>query len=525
MSKRKNKTSKIMTAVEALALIKSGDVVTTSGFHGSVVAEDLIITLGEEYVKHQTPKDLTIVYCAGQGDFKTTGLSNLGHPGLVGKIIAGHFGGSPRLSRFALDNKIQAYNFPQGVLSQMFRDIAAHKPRTISAVGLGTFVDPRLQGGKVNSITTEDMIDLIEFDGKEYLSYKTFPIDIAILRGSTADELGNISMEREALTLESQAQAMAVKNSGGKVIVQVERIAKEGTLSPRDIEIPGILVDAVVISKPENHWQTYAEPYNPAYSGETKAPMALVPALDLTIRKIITRRAAMELRPDDVINLGIGMADGIANVANEEGVLDEFTLTAEPGIIGGMPAGGPAFGACMNPHAIIAQPSQFDFYHGGGLDISFLGLAQVDKIGNSNVSKFGPKFQGTGGFIDISQNAKKVVFLGTFTASGLDVEINDTFLTIKSEGKVKKFVNEVEQITFSAKQALDTKRPVLYITERCVFILTDQGLMLTEVAPGIDIERDILAHMEYSPMVADNVKEMDTRLFSKNAMGLANDIL
>jgi len=231
------------------------------------------------------------------------------------------------------------------------------------------------------------------------------------------------------------------------------------------------------------------------------------------------------LRPNDVINLGIGMADGIANVANEEGVLDEFTLTAEPGIIGGMPAGGPAFGACMNPQAIISQPSQFDFYHGGGLDISFLGLAQVDNKGNSNVSKFGPKFQGTGGFIDISQNAKKVVFLGTFTASGLDVEINDTFLTIKSEGKVKKFVNEVEQITFSAKQALDTKRPVLYITERCVFILTDQGLMLTEVAPGIDIKKDILAHMQFKPIVADDVKAMDTRLFSKNAMGLAHDIL
>ena len=274
-----------MSAVEALGLIKTGDVVTTSGFHGSCVAEDLIITLGKEYVKNQTPKNLTMVYCAGQGDFKTTGLSNLGHPGLVGKIIAGHFGGSPLLSKFVLDNKIPAYNFPQGVLSQMFRDIAAHKPRTISAVGLGTFVDPRLQGGKVNSITTEDMIDVIEFDGKEYLSYRTFPIDIAILRGTTADELGNISMEREALTLESQAQAMAVKNSGGKVIVQVERIAKQGTLSPRDIEIPGILVDAVVISKPEDHWQTYAKPYIPAYSGETKTPMAMVPALHLNIRK------------------------------------------------------------------------------------------------------------------------------------------------------------------------------------------------------------------------------------------------
>ena len=525
MFKKKNRSSKIMSAVEALGLIKNGDTVTTSGFCGACVAENLIISLGKEYIKNQTPKDLTMVYCAGQGDFKTTGLSNLGHRGLVKKIIAGHFGGSPLLSRFVLDNEIQAYNFPQGVLSQMFRDIAANKPRTITAVGLGTFVDPRNQGGKVNSITTEDMIDLIEFDGKEYLSYKTFPINIAILRGTTADELGNISMEREALTLESKAQAMAVKNSGGKVIVQVERIAKQGTLSPRDIEIPGILVDAIVIGKPEHHWQTYAEQYNPAYSGETKAPMALVPALELNIRKIIARRAAMELRENDVINLGIGMAEGIANVANEEGLLDEFTLTAEPGVIGGMPAAGLSFGASMNPHAIIDQPSQFDFYHGGGLDIAFLGLAQVDRKGDSNVSKFGPKFSGTGGFIDISQNAKKVVFLGTFTASGLELQINDTSLTIKKEGINKKFVNEVKQITFSAQQALDTKRPILYITERCVFKLTDQGPMLIEVAPGIDIEKDIFAHMEFMPAVAKNLKVMDTRLFSKTPMGLSNDIL
>lgn len=512
-----------MSAVEALGLIKDGNTVTTSGFCGSCVAEDLIITLGKEYEKNQTPKNLTLVYCAGQGDFKTTGLSNLGHPGLVGKIIAGHFGGSPLLSRFVLDNKIPAYNFPQGILSQMFRDIAAHKPRTISAVGLGTFVDPRLQGGKVNSMTTEDMIDLIEFDGKEYLSYKTFPIHIAILRGTTADELGNISMEREALTLESQAQAMAVKSSGGKVIVQVERIVKQGTLNPKNIEIPGILVDAVVIGKPEYHWQTYAEQYNPSYSGEAKMPMAMVPPLELNIRKVIARRAAMELRENDVINLGIGMAEGIANVANEEGLLDEFTLTAEPGVIGGMPAAGLSFGASMNPHAIIAQPSQFDFYHGGGLDIAFLGLAQVDSKGNSNVSKFGPKFSGTGGFIDISQNAKKVVFLGTFTAGGLDVQIHDMFLTIKKEGKNKKFVHEIEQITFSAQQALDTNRPVLYITERCVFILTHHGLKLTEVAPGIDIEKDILAHMQFKPIMADSIKIMDTRLFSKNAMGLGDE--
>lgn len=518
-NKKKQGQSKIMSVPQALALIKNGDTVTTGGFCGAGLAEDILVHLGEQYQKNKSPRDLTLVYCAGQGDFKSKGLSRLGHEGLIKKIIAGHFGASPLLTQLVIDNKIQAYNLPQGIICQMFRDIASRKPRTISHVGLGTFADPRLQGGKLNEITTEEIVSLIELDGKEYLSYKTFPIDVAILRGTSADESGNITMEKEALTLESRDQALAAKGSGGKVIVQVERIVKNGSLNPRNVVIPGVLVDAVVVGRPEYHWQTFAEVYNPSYSGEAQLPMTQVPPLKMGIRKIIARRASMELKADDVVNLGIGMPEGIANVANEEGKLADLTLTAEPGVIGGMPASGLSFGASMNPQAIIDQPSQFDFYHGGGLDIAFLGLAQVDRFGNLNVSKFGPKIVGAGGFIDISQNAKKVVFMGTFTAKGLEIEVKDGALNIVQEGSYQKIVADVEQITFSAATAIDDGRTVLYITERCVFTLDPEGLKLVEVAPGIDIEKDILGQMQFKPILADTIKIMDKRLFAPEPMG------
>ncbi len=521
MYKDNAQKSKIMSARDALAMIKPNDTVTTGGFNGTGVPEDLLICLGEIYQETQLPKNLTMVYGAGQGDFKSTGLSWLGHPGMVGKIIAGHYGGSPKLSKFVAENKIKGYNLPQGVVCQMFRDIAAKKPRTISHVGLGTFIDPRNDGGKMNPLTTEDMVELIEFDGKEYLAYKTFPINIALLRGTSADERGNITLEKEALTLETQAQAMAAHNSGGKVIVQVERIVKAGSLNPRNVTIPGIMVDAVVVSRPEYHKQTWIEQYNPAYSGEIRVPMEMIPPLELNIRKIIARRAALELKKNSVVNLGIGMPEGIASVANEEGILHTLTLTAEPGVIGGMPAAGLSFGASVNADAIIDQPSQFDFYHGGGLDTAFLGLAQVDKHGNLNVSRFGPKLQGTGGFIDISQNAKKVVFIGTFTAGELDVEIDEGILKIKKEGKNQKFIDAVEQITFSAKQAVTVNQPIFYVTERCVFQLTAQGMTLIEVAPGIDIERDILGQMGFKPVISDNIRTMDARIFSPSPMGIA----
>ena len=517
--------NKVVSAKEAIRVIRDGDTVATGGFVGIGFPEQVAIALKEYYLTQGGPKDLTLVYAAGQGDGKEKGLNHLGQPGLVKKVIGGHWGLVPKLQQLAFNDEIEAYNLPQGVISHMYRDIGANKPRTITSVGLETFVDPRNGGGKLNKKTTEDIVELIEFDGEEYLAYKTFPINIAILRGTTGDTNGNITMEREALTLEALAIATAAKNSGGFVIVQVEQIAEPGTLNARQVKIPGVMVDCVVQSSPEHHWQTFAEPYNPAFSSEVRVPMQSIESMPMSDRKIIARRAAFELKANAVVNLGIGMPEGIASIAAEEKILDFITLTAEPGVIGGMPAGGLNFGAATNTEAVIDQPSQFDYYDGGGLDLAFLGLAQADKYGNLNVSKFGPKLAGAGGFINISQNAKSVIYVGTFTASGLSLKIKEGEVIINTEGKVKKFVDMVEHVTFSGPYSQKTGQRVLYITERCVFELTPEGMTLIEIAPGIDIERDILAHMAFAPIISDHPQLMDRRIFQEKPMGLKEDLL
>ncbi len=516
---------KIVSAEEAIMVIRDGDTIATGGFVGTGFPEEIAVKLESYFLENGKPRGLTLMYAAGQGDGKERGLNHFGHEGLVKRVIGGHWGLVPRLQKLAMENKIEAYNLPQGVISHLYRDIAAKKPRTLTTVGLGTFVDPRNGGGKINALTREDLVETISFDGNEYLAYKTFPIHVAILRGTTADTDGNITMEKEALTLEALAIATAARNSGGFVIVQVERIADRGTLNARQVKIPGILVDCVVVSRPEYHWQTFGEQYNPAFSSEIRVPVQSLSPMEMSDRKIIARRAAFELQANSVVNLGIGMPEGIANVANEEKILDYLTLTAEPGVIGGIPAGGLNFGAAVNTDALIDQPSQFDFYDGGGLDVAFLGLAQADKSGNLNVSKFGPKLAGAGGFINISQNAQKVVFVGTFTAGGLKVSIQNEMLRIEQEGRVKKFLDQVEHVTFSGPYAVQKGQPVLYVTERCIFRLTKSGMELTEIAPGIDLERDILDQMEFTPIIRKDPSLMDDRIFWSDLMGLKDDLI
>ena len=513
--------SKIMSAREAInLLIQDGMTLGFSGFLASVHAEEVTAEIGRSFLETGHPRDLTILYAAGQGDGAQLGLNHLGEEGLLNRVIGGHWGLVPRLQKLALENKLAAYNLPQGVISHLFREIAAGRPGVLTHVGLKTFVDPRLEGGKLNDRAREagDLVELLQIGGEDKLLYKAIPVDVAVIRATYADTAGNCTLEHEGVMTEALSIAQAARNSGGKVIVQVKKVVESGTLDPRLVKIPGIYVDAIVVAAEENHKQTYGTFYNPAYSGECRVPVDSLAPMALDERKIIARRAAMELVPNAVVNLGIGMPEGVASVAAEEG-LQGMVLTTESGTIGGIPAGGKDFGVTTNPDCILDEPYQFDFYDGGGLDVAFLGLAQMDRTGNINVSKFGPKIAGCGGFINITQNARKVVYCGTFKAGGLKLSVADGKLNILNEGKVKKLIDEVEQVTFSGEYSKASGQQVLYITERAVFRLTEQGVELTEIAPGVDLEQDILAQMDFVPVMKD-VKQMDERIFRDQRMGL-----
>jgi propionate CoA-transferase len=521
--------NKIVAAADVVRLINPSDTVATGGFVGIGFPEAVAVALealflDDEVAAADKPRDLTLLYAGGQGDGRTRGLNHLAHAGLVKRAIGGHWGLVPKLQKLAVENQIEAYNLPQGVIAHLFRDTAAGKPGHLSRIGLGTFVDPRFGGGKLNARTTEDLVSVMQVRGEEFLFYPALPVDVAIVRGTTADADGNVTMEREALTLESLSIAMAARNSGGMVIVQVDRVAARGSLNPRQVKIPGILVDCVVVAPPELHQQTFATAYDPAFAGELRVPTDNVRPMALDVRKVIARRAAMELRANSVVNLGIGMPEGVAAIAAEEKIADLFTLTAEPGVIGGLPAGGLNFGAAVNPQAIIDQPYQFDFYDGGGLDVAVLGLAQADAEGNVNVSKFGPRLAGAGGFINISQSAKKVVFAGTFLTGHSDIGVADGALRIAADARTRKFVAMVEQRTFSGSHAAAQAREVLYVTERCVFELREGGPVLTEIAPGIDLQRDVLAHMGFMPRI-EGPRLMDARIFRDAPMDLRRSLL
>ena len=513
--------TKVINPEDAARAIVDGDTLAVGGFVGIAVPEALLIALAERFDQTGRPRDLTLVFTAGQGDGDARGLNRLAREGLIRRAIGAHWGLVPALGELALDARIEAYCLPQGVMSHLYRETAAGRPGLITSVGRGTFVDPSLDGGRLNRMSTEEVVRPISVDGEEFLFYPSRPIDVAFLRGTTADAYGNVTMEREAATLDSLSLAQATKSSGGIVIVQVERVTDRHVLPPRDVRIPGIFVDGVVVAREcAHHMQTYAENYNPAYVGERRgARTATIGSPPLDARAVIARRAAKLLESGSVVNIGIGIPEGIVAVVVEEGILDEITLTVEAGPIGGLPAGGLSFGAAANPQAIIDQPYQFDFYD-AGLDQAFLGMAQVDRRGDVNVSRFAGRLAGAGGFINISQAARSVVFMGTFT-TGADLSIEDGRLRILREGAVAKFVDEVEHVTFSGRRAQATGQWVLYVTERCVFRLGPDGLALIEIAPGVDLERDVLAKMGFRPEIAADLREMDPAIFSPTPLGLA----
>ena len=363
--------------------------------------EELTSALEKRFLETGSPKNLTYFYAAGQGNRDGSGADHFAHEGMTSTVIAGHYNMAPKLGELIMQNKIKAYNLPQGTLSQLYRDIAAKKLGTLTHVGLYTFADPRVEGGKLNDITTEDLVEVVNICGEERLLYKAIHVDVALIRATYADEYGNITMEHECCTAEATAIAQAAKNCGGKVIVQVEKVVTD--VDPKLVKVPGIYVDAVVVTEnKENHTQCVGCEYDGSMTGEFRVPLGSLEAPSLSPKKIIGRRAAMELRPDTVVNLGIGIPEYISMVANEEGIGDHFTLTVEAGPVGGVPQGGPQFGGAVNAQAILDQPAQFDFYDGGGVDDAFLGLAQADKDGNINVSKFGPRIAGCGGFVNIT---------------------------------------------------------------------------------------------------------------------------
>ena len=514
---------KFMSAEEAVALIPDGATIGSVGFLMAGVAEEIWLEIGKRFDREEHPKDIGVVWASGIGDGETRGMNHICKEGLLTRAVGGHYGLIKKMAPLLNGNKMTAYNLPQGVISQMFREMAGGRPGVVSHVGLGTFVDPDHGGGKVNSVTTKDIVQKIHLNGKPYLFYEAQKFDIAIIRGTEADENGNVSMRNEILTLENLSCAMAARNNGGMVIVQVEKIVKNGTISPKDVKVPGILVDVVVqVKDPKNHMQTGNTQYNENFlRNGVKIQVTQQEPMKLDIKKAVARRCAMQAKPTQrIMNFGIGYPEAVATVMKEEGIEEFFSPSVEPGLIGGSAQGGLDFGAAINPEAIIDEPYQFDFYDGGGVDCTFLGMAECDGDGNLNVSKFGPRIPGCGGFIDISQNSKECVFCGTFTADGLKVEIKDGKVSILQEGAVKKFITKVEQITFNGKLESLKNKKITLVTERAVFELTPEGPVLTEIAPGINLEKDILGQMEFSPIISKELKEMDVRIFKDAPLGL-----
>jgi propionate CoA-transferase len=514
---------RIVTQEQAVALIKDGDTLVVGGSGGMGVPEPILAEIERAFLLGGHPRDLTVIHTTGVGDFKELGLGHLAHKGVVKRVIGGNYGPQPNFMKLIVANEVEAYNLPQGVLAQMHRAVAAGQPGVLTHVGLHTYMDPRQEGGKMNAVATEDMVQVVELVGREWLFYKAFSPTFAIIRGTTADEDGNISLEHEGTTLEGLSIAQGVHNNGGTVVCQVKRLARRGTLHPQMVKIPGFLIDHIVVI--DDQPQTFGTVFDPSICGELPRPLGTIEPDPLNERRVMARRAAFALYPGAILNVGVGVSAGIPNVAAEEGISDLFVLTGEAGIIGGVPRSGLDFGSAFNPTVIVDQPYQFDFYDGGGLDVAFVSFAEVDAEGNVNVTKFGNRADGAGGFIDITQNAKRIVFSGTLTGGGLKVAVDDGTLRIDQEGRVKKFVPTVQQISYNARLGQENRQDVTFVTERAVFRMTPEGLVVTEIAPGMRLREDVLDQIGFEPKVAPDLKRMDERIFRDGPMGLRDDIL
>lgn len=512
---------KIINADEAVNLIDNNKTIIVSGA-GPVWPNKILSALKKHFFETGKPNNLTLMIHTSFGGKVGEGIDVFAQKGLLKRIISSSFitSRSPELTRMILEGEIEAYNFPMGQICALLKAIAANQLGTISKSGIGTFIDPRITGGKLNNSTKEDMVQLINLGEEEAIFYKSFPINIAIIRGSIADERGNISVDREVGRLGVLDMAIAAKNSGGIVIVEVGSIAKKDSLNARKVEIPHILVDAIVLN--EEQEQSSYKKYDPGISGELRIIPPKMKKLNSSFKKVILKRAAFEISKGQFINLGTGIGAEIPIILIEEDCIDEVTFSIEQGMIGGIPAFSfsDVFPAAINTQAIIDLSSQFLIYEGGSLDITFLGFGQIDQNGNVNVSKFAKSLPGCGGFINITNLTKKIVFCGSFTAGGLEVEIKGGEIKIINEGKYKKFVNTVEHITFNGTQSLIKKQDVKYITERAVFKLTSEGVILTEIAPGIDINKNIRPYIEFDLKVSPDLKKMNPRIFSEKRLNL-----
>lgn len=518
------KRPEFITGEQAAAMIESGKTIATIGMTLVSASETILKSLENRFLETGKPNNLTLMHSCGQSD-RDRGIQHFAHEKMLRRIIGGHWGLQPKIMKLIAENKVLAYNFPQGQFAQLYRSMAGGEPGKITKVGLGTFIDPRFDGGKMNEITKNapDLIDVVTIRGEEYLCYKPIPIDYCIIRGTRIDENGNLSTEEEAMNLEVFSAVMACKKFGGKVIAQAKYKVKAGSIHCKQVTVPGVFIDAAVICPdPEtDHRQTHSFAFHPAYCGDIRIPETEGERLPLTVRKVIGRRAMMELSENDILNVGTGIPnDVVGPIIAEEGISDDVTITVESGIYGGVPMGGIDFGIAKNNFALVRHDDQFDFYNGQGVDVTFMGAGQIDADGNVNATRLGPNPTGAGGFIDITANAKHVVFCSTFTGKGLECAFHDGKLTIVKEGSLVKFVRQLQQVSYNGRIAREKGQKMHYVTERAVFELTRDGLILTEIAKGIDLQTQILDQMEFRPVISKDLRIIDPCIYLDGPFGL-----